>query len=82
MLKRLCGIFGCIPARKSLSENWVQDMGKDYPNVDAQLFVDSIQYMDASPNNEQWVPNYQKVWDATENAADALKRMAPPPPRR
>jgi hypothetical protein len=29
--------------------------------------------MDASPNNEQWVPNYQKVWDATENAADALR---------
>jgi multiple sugar transport system substrate-binding protein len=73
MLKRLCGIFGCIPARKSLSETWVQDMSAEYPNVNFQLFVDSIQYMDATPNNEQWVPNYQKVWDATENAADALR---------
>ena len=73
MLKRLCGIFGCIPARKSLSETWVTDMTTEYPNVNFQMFVDSIDYMDASPNNEQWVPNYQKVWDATENAADTLR---------
>jgi multiple sugar transport system substrate-binding protein len=73
MLKRLCGIFGCIPSRKSLADTWVKDMSTEYPNVDFQLFVDSIQYMDASPNNEQWVPNYQKVWDATENAVDTLR---------
>ena len=73
MLKRLCGIFGCMPSRKSLSSTWVEDMKKDYPNVNFQIFVDSVKYMDASPNNEQWVPNYQKVWDATENAADALR---------
>jgi len=48
-------------------------MSGEYSNVDFQLFVDSIQYMDASPNNEEWVPNYQKVWDATENIADILR---------
>jgi maltose-binding protein MalE len=36
------------------------------------VFIDSIEYMDASPNNEQWVPNYQKVWDATENALSRI----------
>ncbi len=73
MLSRICGILGCMPSRKSLADNWVKNMSEKYPRVNFQLFVDSIQYMDASPNNEQWVPNYQKVWDATENAADTLR---------
>ena len=72
MLSRVCGILGCMPARKSLADSWLKDMSAQYPNVNFQLFVDSIQYMDASPNNEQWVPNYQKVWDATQNAQDKL----------
>lgn len=72
MLSRVCGILGCMPSRKSLAATWVKDMAGQYPNVDFQLFVDSIQYMDASPNNEQWVPNYQKIWDATQNAQDKL----------
>jgi multiple sugar transport system substrate-binding protein len=72
MLSRVCGILGCMPSRKSLADGWMKDMSGQYPNVDFQLFIDSIQYMDASPNNEQWVPNYQKVWDATQNAQDKL----------
>ena len=72
MLARVCGILGCMPSRKSLAETWVKDMAAQYPNVDFQLFVDSIQYMDAVPNNEQWVPNYQKIWDATQNAQDMI----------
>ena len=72
MLSRVCGILGCIPSRKSLGDAWLKDMSAQYPNVNFQLFLDSIQYMDASPNNEEWVPNYQKIWDATENAQDKL----------
>jgi multiple sugar transport system substrate-binding protein len=72
MLSRVCGILGCMPSRKSLADSWLKDMSAQYPNVNFQLFIDSIQYMDANPNNEQWVPNYQKVWDATENAQDKL----------
>ncbi len=72
MLSRLCGIFGCMPARKSLADGWLKDMSSQYPNVDFQLFIDSVEYMDASPNNEGWVPNYQKVWDATENAQSKI----------
>ena len=68
MQSRLCGIFGCIPSRKSLASGWVDTMNADYPNVEFQVFIDSIDYMDASPNNEAWVPDYSKVWDATENA--------------
>jgi maltose-binding protein MalE len=47
-------------------------MSEQYPEVDFQVFLDSIEYMDASPNNESWVPNYQKVWDATEAALNRI----------
>jgi multiple sugar transport system substrate-binding protein len=72
MQSRLCGIFGCIPSRKSLANDWINKMNTEYPNVDFQVFIDSIGYMDASPNNESWVPNYSKVWDATENAMSRI----------
>jgi len=72
MQSRLCGIFGCIPSRKSLASGWVDSMSAEYPNGDFQVFIDSINYMDASPNNESWVPNYSKVWDATENAMSRI----------
>jgi ABC-type glycerol-3-phosphate transport system substrate-binding protein len=68
MQARLCSIFGCIPSRQSLASDWITQMSDAYPNVNFQIFIDSIDYMDASPNNEAWVPNYSKVWDATENA--------------
>jgi multiple sugar transport system substrate-binding protein len=72
MQERICGILGCIPSRQSLAENWINKMSTEYPNVDFQVFIDSIQYMDASPNNESWVPNYSKVWDATENSMSRI----------
>jgi multiple sugar transport system substrate-binding protein len=72
MQSRLCGIFGCIPSRKSLASSWVDSMSAEYPNGDFQVFIDSINYMDASPNNESWVPNYSKVWDTTENAMSRI----------
>jgi multiple sugar transport system substrate-binding protein len=72
MQDRLCSIFGCIPSRQSLASGWIEKMNTDYPNVDFQVFIDSIAYMDASPNNESWVPNYSKVWDATENAMSRI----------
>lgn len=67
-MSRLAQSYGCIPARKSLAEGWKEGMAADYPNVDWQVFIDSIEYMDSQPNHEGWVPNYTKVWDATENA--------------
>jgi hypothetical protein len=73
--------YGCIPAMKSLQSAWVKDQiegVKDEsgewnwnayprPNIDWQLFLDAGAYAD-NPNNEAWVPNYGKVWDAMENA--------------
>ncbi len=67
IMARLAESYGCIPARKSLAGGWLEQMKAAYPKVDFQVFIDSINYMDASPNHEGWVPNYNKVWDAMEN---------------
>ena len=71
IMKRLTDSYGCIPARKSLSENWLAEMSEAYPNVDFQVFLDAIDYMD-NPNYETWIPNYGKVFDATEMAMEQV----------
>lgn len=70
-MKRLAASYGAIPARKSLAEGWKEGQKDLNKNVDWQLFIDSIDYMDR-PNNEAWVPNYQKVWDAMENTMASI----------
>ncbi len=67
ILLRLAKIWGSLPARKSISDSWLDEMQASYPDVNFQVFIDSIDYLDA-PNNEAWVPNYGKVNDAIENA--------------
>jgi hypothetical protein len=47
-------------------------MAAEYPNVDFQVFIDSIDYMDADPNNESWTPNYSKIWDAVANSQSVI----------
>ena len=71
-LSRLSNSYGCIPARKSLADGWLDNMSTQYPDVDFQVFLDSILYMDANPNNESWVPNFQRIFDAQENAMSKI----------
>ncbi len=73
--------YGCIPAMKSLQASWLSDRvngvkdesgewaWNSYPRPDInwQVFLDAGAYAD-NPNNEAWVPNYGKVWDAMELA--------------
>jgi multiple sugar transport system substrate-binding protein len=68
VMSRLAKSYGCIPARKSLATEWLNGMKADYPSVDWQVFIDSIEFMDAQPNHEGWTPAYTKIWDAAENA--------------
>lgn len=72
VLSRLAASYGCIPARKSLADGWLDGMKAEYPQVDWQVFIDSIDYMDAQPNNEGWVPAYKKTWDAMENSMSLI----------
>lgn len=64
VMNRLCKIYGCVPARKSLADGWVADRSAEYPGVDFQVFIDSIEHLDANPNVESWMPNWSDVFDA------------------
>lgn len=78
---KLCKNYGGIPAMKSLQSAWVDQqkngvMGEDgeyewncypRPDINWEVFLEAGKYAD-NPNNESWVPNYSKVWDAMENA--------------
>ena len=37
------------------------------PDINWEVFLEAGKYAD-NPNNESWVPNYTKIWDAMENA--------------
>ncbi len=71
IMKQLTNSYGCIPARQSLAESWLADMKEATPGVDFQVFLDAIDYMD-NPNYESWIPNYGKVFDATEHAMELV----------
>jgi multiple sugar transport system substrate-binding protein len=71
IMKRLSGIWGCIPSRQTLAATWLESMKAVNDKVDWQVFIDSMKYA-ATPNYEAWVPNYKKVWDAMEKFADGV----------
>lgn len=71
IMPRLAANYGAIPARKSLSAAWLDEHKATNDKVNWELFIDSIEYMD-KPNNESYVPNFQKVWDAMENNMAAI----------
>lgn len=70
-LKRLSLSYGCIPARRSLSAAWLEDMRKINQQVDWQVFLDAGDYL-AAPNHDAWVPNYRKVQDALRSLMDGV----------
>ena len=64
---RLSKNYGGIPAMKQFQEAWLEEQKAERPNINWQVMLDAGKYAD-NPNNESWVPNFSKVWDAMENA--------------
>lgn len=64
---RLAKNYGCIPAMKSLQSAWVDEQKAARPDIHWDVFLEAGKYAD-NPNNEAWVPNFGKVWDAMEKA--------------
>jgi multiple sugar transport system substrate-binding protein len=71
MLMRLAKNYGCIPARQSLAQQWLDDMAAEFPNVDWVVFLGSIDYID-DPQHEKWTPEYSKIYDAVQAAHDLI----------
>jgi len=70
-MERLVKNYGCMPARGSSIEKWFADRQAEYPNVDFQVFADSLNYVDI-PNHESYTPEYTKKEDAIQTALDLV----------
>lgn len=69
--KRLAASWGCLPTRKSLVQGWIEDQRTINPNVDWQVFIDSIEYM-GIPNHESWVPVYKQIGELLDKLMAAI----------
>mgnify|MGYP000441551116 CR=1 FL=1 len=67
----VCIIYGCVPARKSVSDAYLALLKEKYPGLDYDVIFNAIDYLD-NPNHESWVPDWTKVGDTLNNALSIL----------
>lgn len=67
----VCAIYGCLPARKSVEDANRAQMAERYPNTDLDVVFNAINYLDV-PQHESYVPEYNKIEDALENARSLI----------
>jgi multiple sugar transport system substrate-binding protein len=67
----VCLIYGCIPARQSVSVEFETALAERFPGLDYEVIFESINYLD-NPNHESWVPEWGRVGDAMNNALDQI----------
>ncbi|MHB0876824.1 MAG: extracellular solute-binding protein [Anaerolineae bacterium] len=60
---RLDFTWGALPPRASLQEQYKTQAKDKYPDLDLQVFFDSLGYIDI-PNHESYIPRYGEIWDA------------------
>lgn len=70
-LKVLIDNYGCMPADKDLAATWVSDLKAKYPDIDAQVYVDALDYIE-KVNHESWRPQYTKSNDIAAKALDQI----------
>jgi multiple sugar transport system substrate-binding protein len=68
----VCLIYGCVPARKSVADQFRTAFQDKFPDLDLDVIFQSIDYLDI-PNHEGWVPNWGRVNDIMENAGSLIK---------
>ena len=67
----VCLIYGCIPARQSVSSTFEAALAERYPGMDYDVIFEAINYLD-DPNHEFWVPEWGRLNDAMNNAMDQI----------
>lgn len=70
-LKVLIDNYGCMPAQEELAASWVDELTAQYPNVNHQVFVDSLDYVEEK-NHEGWRPQYAKINDVVGAAMQKI----------
>ncbi len=59
----VCLIYGCIPARISVAEDFRAALEANFPDINYDVIFDAINYLD-DPNHESWTPQWGRVEDA------------------
>jgi multiple sugar transport system substrate-binding protein len=67
----VCLIYGCIPARQSVQEEFSAALEARYPGLDYNVIFESIDYLDA-PNHESYVPEWGRINDIMNNNLGAV----------
>lgn len=67
----VCKVYGCLPARKSSQEAYLNYMKERYPGIDYSVIFTAIDYLD-DPCHESWVPDWGKVNDTLNNTMTTL----------
>jgi multiple sugar transport system substrate-binding protein len=67
----VCQIYGCIPARKSVQDQYIAALKERYPGVDYSVIFTAIDYLD-NPNNEAWIPEWGKIEDTLNNVQSLI----------
>lgn len=57
-----CLIYGCLPARQSVSEDYTVKMTDRYGDHDYDVIFGAIDYLD-NPHHESWMPNVERSND-------------------
>jgi multiple sugar transport system substrate-binding protein len=56
----VCLIYGCIPARESVAEEYAALLAESQPGTDLDVIFEAIDYLD-KPHHEEWVPQFARV---------------------
>ena len=67
----VCLIYGCLPARKSVEDEFRTVLAERWPGLDYDVIYESIEYLDG-PNHESWVPEWGRIGDAMGYALDLV----------
>jgi multiple sugar transport system substrate-binding protein len=67
----VCLIYGCIPARQSVADEFEAVLGDRFPGLDYSIIFEAINYLD-DPNHESWVPEWGRVNDVMNFAYDQV----------
>lgn len=67
----VCKVYGCLPARQSSQQAYLDFMKERYPGIDYDVIFTAIDYLD-NPNHESWVPEWGKVNDTLNNTQSTL----------
>jgi multiple sugar transport system substrate-binding protein len=67
----VCLIYGCIPARKSVADEFRNVLEERWPGLDYDVVFNSIDYLD-NPNHESYIPEWSRIEEALNNAGSVI----------